>query len=374
MKKFKLPAIAALAALINIASAEPNFEALKGICYGPFRDGQAPGSVYPSNEDMTEDVNLLTDLTSKIRTYGTDDTLFNIPAICETVGLDCYPGAWIDNAPWDQSQVDGLISILNSSNDVVRGAFVGSEFLLRNDGANLNSAKSTLMDYISQVQAITDLPVGTSDGWHIWNYDAVSDLAAQVDIIGINIHPYWESQYVTPNISIDTAVAHIAEKYNLIKAKYPGKRIVITETGWPSDGPTNYAAVPSEENQKRFVKEFVEWADANDVDYFLFSAYDEEWKGTGADGNFGLMYSDRPAELKPALLEVLQSKTAILAINPQSSELTVSTFPGNSYTVVSSDDLKTWQDRNTFVGENNTNQTTASYLTTNTFFRIKMNL
>ncbi len=66
----------------------------------------------------------------------------------------------------------------------------------------------------------------------------------------------------------------------MIEQTYPGqgKRVVIGETGWPSAGSPNNEAVPSLENQRRFYLEFLALADANNVDYFYFDAFDELWK------------------------------------------------------------------------------------------------
>ena len=86
-----------------------------------------------------------------------------------------------------------------------------------------------------------------------------------MDYIFAHFHPYWEPG----GIPIDQAVSFIGEKYNYLKSLYPGKKIVVGETGWPTAGEIRGGAVPSLENQKRFLNEFVTWAKNNMVDFYI---------------------------------------------------------------------------------------------------------
>ena len=56
------------------------------------------------------------------------------------------------------------------------------------------------------------------------------------------------------------------------------KKIVITETGWPSKGQTIKDAVPSDVNVMRYVAEISEWGSSKNIDIFYFSSFDESWK------------------------------------------------------------------------------------------------
>ncbi|MCX7778546.1 MAG: glycosyl hydrolase family 17 protein, partial [Armatimonadetes bacterium] len=88
----------------------------------------------------------------------------------------------------------------------------------------------------------------------------------------INVHPYWERQ------PIENAVAYVLMRYEETKAKYPNKHVILSETGWPSAGAENGAAVPSLENQRRFIKELMSEAIKQNIGFFLFEAFDERWK------------------------------------------------------------------------------------------------
>ena len=65
-----------------------------------------------------------------------------------------------------------------------------------------------------------------------------------------------------------------------MKANFSNKEIFVGETGWPCCGDAFSGAVPSPENASRCFLNFVSWARANNVPYFYFEAFDEQWKAT----------------------------------------------------------------------------------------------
>ena len=81
-----------------------------------------------------------------------------------------------------------------------------------------------------------------------------------------------------------------------VVAAFPGKDILIGETGWPSHGRMRDGALPSRINQARFVSEILDRARRDNFRVNLFEAYDEPWKrrweGT-VGGYWGLLDGDR---------------------------------------------------------------------------------
>lgn len=367
--------------LAGPASAQDASEKpFSGLCYGPFRNGQQPGGTYPSEAEMRQDLSLLKSLTGRIRTYGNESTLKSVPKLCAEVGVGCFVGAWIDtDKAANDVQVATAIAIATNNYATTRGFIIGNEYMLRNEQTAFAAAKTNLLLYIRRVKAATTVPVGIADGWNIWNNDFTKDLVAELDFVMMHVHPYWESQYSTPNLSINTAMAHVTNKYNLIAAKYPGKRIIIGETGWPSRGTQNYAAVPNEANQLRFMTEFTAWARKNNVEYFLFDAFDEAWKGTtNAEGSFGALTSTRPFTPKPGLLNLLTNRMAqtLQAVGPD-LQLQVGTFEGNRYVLEQKVSLLPaggWLTVSNFVGATGTNNSRIVIPgagASNGFYRVK---
>ena len=57
-----------------------------------------------------------------------------------------------------------------------------------------------------------------------------------------------------------------------------GKKIIITETGWPSIGNNVEAAHPSKINAMKYFINVQEWCENNNIELFYFSSFDESWK------------------------------------------------------------------------------------------------
>ena len=260
---------------VQLIKSQPNQLSPKqfgGICYGPFRDNEAPG-FYPTLEEIREDIYFLKNLTFAIRTYGMSGNLSEIPRICEDVSLDCYPGASITKQKtMNEIEIQKLLEV-TSNVSCVNGLIVGNEVLLRGD-----LTEDDLIDYIGRTKNSTNLPVTTGEIFSVW--ESHPRLAENVDFLLVNIHPYWEG------ISCENATQFVVEKLNYLKTKFPEKEIIIGETGWPSSGSILRDAVPSEENQKMFLEDFKNSAEESEIKYFYFEAFDEKWKGLLEDAGY----------------------------------------------------------------------------------------
>jgi glucan 1,3-beta-glucosidase len=83
---------------------------------------------------------------------------------------------------------------------------------------------------------------------------------------------------------------------------FPGKEILIGETGWPSEGRMRDGALPSRTNQARVVSEILDLAKRENFRVNLIEAYDQPWKrqleGT-VGGYWGLLDSVQRAVKYP---------------------------------------------------------------------------
>jgi exo-beta-1,3-glucanase (GH17 family) len=119
------------------------------------------------------------------------------------------------------------------------------------------------------------IAVTTAEIWPIWLDNRGQALAAAVDHIYINVLPYWES------VPVANAAAFVVDRYAQVWSTHPFKRVVISETGWPTAGAPNGPAVPSVANQETFLKSFLCLAiKQRRLPYFVFEAFDEPWKAT----------------------------------------------------------------------------------------------
>lgn len=264
----------------NLFCQDSFYRPFDGLCYSPFRNGQSPDlGIFPTRNEIIQDIVLLSNITKNIRTYGDDKTLYEIPGICDSLGINCYPGAWISTYSYTE-QINNLKSIALKNYSITKGFIVGNEVIYRND-----RPEDTLIRLILEMKAITTKPVTTAETWNVWlNHPK---LAANVDYIAVHIHPYWEG------LLVDSAAKYVIKRYKEVQNAYPGKKVVIYETGWPTAGQTKGDAVPGLLNQKKFLCEFRDLAEKNNAHYFVFEAFDEAWKGTGAEGYWGIFDTGR---------------------------------------------------------------------------------
>jgi hypothetical protein len=103
-----------------------------------------------------------------------------------------------------------------------------------------------------------------------------------------------------------------------------GKPIIVSESGWPTCGETRGEAVASLENAKFYLAEFLSWAQANEVRYFYFEAFDEPWK-IAAEGPQGACWGlwDQQGNLKPGINVVLRGPDAKIADSDRQSAATI---------------------------------------------------
>jgi exo-beta-1,3-glucanase (GH17 family) len=245
---------------------------LNGTCFSPYKDGQRPPDPI-SPLQIEERLAIISDYNQWIRTFGCTNGLENTGKIAHNKGLKTAIGAWIDdNLAVNELEIKNLIKVANEGD--VNIAVVGNERILTNTSPDWNPRKlinkTQLIDYITRVKQNTGIYVTTAEPWHIWRDNP--DLIDAVDVLFVNIYPYHEGQ------PIDNAIQFTEEKYNLVRNLAGSKPVIISEMGWPSAGNANGAAVPSMGNATYYFINITKWAKDNNIQYFYFEAFDEQWK------------------------------------------------------------------------------------------------
>lgn len=274
---------------------------LRGIAYSPFRDCQNPDwGPLPSESEVREDLARLAHTSNGIRTYSAltmtgwltpvPSIMGHIPRIAQEYGLPVCAGAWlgrekdgngepISNA--NHSEIKALIHIAQTV--PLDCVIVGNEVLLRGD-----LSATELISYINEVKAAVNVPVTTAEVGDVLRKPEYANVLDALDLIMIHTYPYWNNQPITD------AVDWVVQDYLKWRENYPDKRIVIGETGWPSEGPARGLAVPSLENQQRFFYDFLAAAAQHHIEFYYFDAFDELWKREGGVGShWGYVYTDR---------------------------------------------------------------------------------
>jgi exo-beta-1,3-glucanase (GH17 family) len=262
---------------------------ISSVSFAPFREGQSPlTEVFPTSEQIEEDIKLLAGETHTIRTYASTRGLSNVAGIAQKYGVNVIQGAWIGGmtmAEENQAEIDQLIKLANQYPDVIKRVIVGNEVLLRGE-----LKPEQLLNYIRQVKQSIKQPVSYADVWSF--YMRYPEIAKEVDFFTVHILPYWEDE----PLKIEDTAAHIETNYQKIREAYPGKPILIGESGWPSAGRQRGWALPSVVNEAKFTRALVQLANKNGFDYNVVEAFNQPWKSQleGVVGaNWGLYSANR---------------------------------------------------------------------------------
>ncbi len=260
---------------------------MMGLTFSPMRrDSNPREGKYPTKEQIAEDVALLVGKAHSIRTYTSLEGMEVVPELAAKYGEHLAMGAWIDDdLEKNRREIESLISLTNQYPKAIVRTIVGNETLLRE-----NIEVEQLIEYIREVKKRTWKPVSTSETWDIW--EAHPELVPEVDYIAVHILPYWEG------IPVEAAVDYIFKRYHELQEAYPGKQIVITEVGWPSDGKPFSHATPSLANQARFLREFLNRANEENIVYYVVEAFDQPWK-IDIEGSSGAYWGVFNADRQP---------------------------------------------------------------------------
>ncbi len=269
----------------NPLQLQPWTKTTMGVTFDPMRKQDTPQSnTYPSEADIDHDLSLLENKVHAVRTYSVLRGLDKVPELAAKHNLNATVGAWInDNLENNRQEIETLINLSRQNNSNIVRVMVGNEVLLRK-----NVSEEALIEYIREVKRNTWRPVSTSETWDMWV--AHPKLVDEVDFIAVHILPYWEG------IAAEDAVDYVFDRYHEMQKTFPNKPIIITEVGWPSDGQAFKHATASVSNQARFLREFLNRADAEKVTYYIVEAFDQPWKMSlegSAGAYWGIFNADR---------------------------------------------------------------------------------
>src|SRR3954462_6592544 len=262
---FVTAAHAGLWGLFQHKQPAPDFRGvLPSLSYTPFEPGHVVDSTLDP-ERIRADLKRLSTVTRAIRSYSSTEGNELVPPIAAEFGLKVMLGTWINKDPdHNQREIESAIA-LAKRNSNVNGIVVGNETVFRAD-----QKVEDLIELIKRVKKSVNVPVTTGEIWNIWRDNP--ELASSVDFIAAHVLPYWEN--FTEKQAVDQAVY----LYGLLREKFPGKRIVIAEFGWPSAGYNLRNADPGTFEQASVLRHFVTRADAIGMEYNIVEAIDQPWK------------------------------------------------------------------------------------------------
>jgi exo-beta-1,3-glucanase (GH17 family) len=284
-----------LATPITLARApiDPNAKLLC-VSYAPFREGQTPLvlTTHIAPEQIAQDLAQLAKITDCVRTYSIENGLDQVPALAAKVGLKVIQGIWLGSSRLKNlAQISTVVRLTKEYPGVITAVVVGNEVLLRGE-----MTTSDLAATIRSVKSQVSVPITYADVWEYWLRNR--EIYEAVDFVTIHILPYWEDFPIRAKY----AAAHVDAIRKRMAVAFPGKEILIGETGWPSQGRMREGALPSRTNQARVVSEILGLAKQENFRVNLIEAYDQPWKreleGT-VGGYWGLIDSVQRAVKYP---------------------------------------------------------------------------
>lgn len=242
---------------------------IASVSFAPFRRGQGPlNKVYPTPAEVEEDLASLQGITRGVRTYTAREGLEIVPKEAGKYGISVMQGVWLGaDLAINEAEVAAAIKLANEYPDTIKSLVVGNEVLLRKD-----LTVDQLIGYIRRIKAAVKQPVTYADVWEFWL--RFPQLLNEVDFVTVHFLPYWEDMPV----GVDHAMAHIMDVYRKVQAALPGKPVMIGEVGWPSQGRSRRAAIPSQIEAATFIADFLRLAQREKLQYNLVEAFDQPWK------------------------------------------------------------------------------------------------
>lgn len=265
----------------------------QGISFSPYRDGQQPGGVLPSDDEILADLRTVVRYWNWIRTYDCSDVAERTVALIhrEKLPFRVMLGVWIlpDEREADRAsnlaEVARAIRLAKAYPDVINAVSVGNESCVSWSGHR--TTPEALLVHIRAVRGAVTQPVTSADDYKFWLEPASRAVVAELDFLTLHAYALWNGQ------PLETALEWNAGIYDQVTQFHPGIPVIYGETGWATQkDPTRtqpweegalMKAEASVAAQENYLRQHYRWVQRTRVPTFLFEAFDENWKGGGAE-------------------------------------------------------------------------------------------
>lgn len=260
-------------------------EKIHGISFSPYVEGQGPGTQIEAGQ-ISERLNIITPNINWVRSFSCTEGNEKIPAISKANGLSTMVGVWLDSDLINNEKelTNAICAAKEGHVDILA---VGNEVLLRGD-----LSEDQLLDYIHRAkEALPNIEVGYVDAY--FEFEDYPRIADACDVILANCYPFWEG------CPADYSLLYMKDMYSRALKAGKGKRVIITETGWPNVGTAERGAEPSYENALKYFINTYLWAEEENIEIFYFSSFDETWK-VADEGDVGAYWGlwDKDGKMK----------------------------------------------------------------------------
>jgi GPH family glycoside/pentoside/hexuronide:cation symporter len=238
---------------------------LHGLCFSPYTEGQVVGDTL-SESQIRRRMEILAPHTQWVRSFSCTQGNELTPKVARENGMKTMVGAWISqDKERNEKEIKALVQLAEAG--LVDIAAVGNEVLQRKE-----LSEQEIIQYLKRVRDLLPkhIPLGYVDAYyHFLDKPALIDAC---DVVLINCYPFWEGA------ENEHALHYLQQMYALTNQAAKGKKVIITETGWPSKGQHVLEAKPSAENAMKYFINTQQWTKDKNIEMFYFSSFDESWK------------------------------------------------------------------------------------------------
>ena len=231
-----------------------------GVAYAPFRaDGTCK-----SEAEVKQDINALSSY-SVIRLYGVECNMISnvLSAVQDTQQI----WAGIYDVDKVDEQAASLIAQVSNRWNKINTVNVGNE--------HVQTGKASVDQVTGAIGHARNLlryagyngPVVTVDTMIAMKENIA--LCTASDFCAINCHAFFDG-----NVEAKDAGSFVLKWVQEISTLAGGKRTVVAESGWPSSGGNNKAAIPAKSSQEAAIGSL---KDVFQTDLILYSAFDNVW-------------------------------------------------------------------------------------------------
>lgn len=237
---------------------------IHGISFSPYVEGQGPGTIMHADQ-IEQRLKPIQSSVKWIRSFSCTEGNQLIPGIAKQAGLKTMVGVWLED-DLENNEKELLAGIEVAKSGAVDILAVGNEVMLRGE-----LTEDQLVDYINRAKAaLPGVQVGYVDAY--FKFVDHPKVTEACDVILANCYPFWES------CPVEHSLLYMKEMYRIATKAANGKKVIISETGWPNVGTAEGGAIPSYENAIRYFINTYQWAEEENIEIFYFSSFDETWK------------------------------------------------------------------------------------------------